>query len=435
MKVGIITFHRALNYGAVLQAYALVKYLRLQNVDCELIDYRCKYIEQFYKPLKANPIRETKAFIKEIIYTPKIIEKRRKFDKFISENICTTKPVYDLAELRELNNIYDVFITGSDQVWNRKWSGLDKTYFLSFAECGKKYSYAASFGVDNISPQDERECKKLLYDFSAISVRENSGSALIAKILNRSAEVSLDPTCLFDKDFWRKKATLPQESGYVLLYTLEKSDKLINLARSLARKHNAKVKFITDAIKKKLEFDYCSFLSPTEFVGLFANAGYVITNSFHGLMFATIFEKKVYLAYQERAGAPNSRLKDFINEFGMEQCVVSTDSCIDVKLDYRSIKQKMNQKQGFTKEYFNNILNNKKKIPKLYEQKENCCGCTACYRICPQEAIEMIPDEEGFLYPTINPEKCIYCCRCLKVCSFKENQKAKGYLGIKPVVV
>lgn len=76
-----------------------------------------------------------------------------------------------------------------------------------------------------------------------------------------------------------------------------------------------------------------------------------------------------------------------------------------------------------------NLQQNSDNLPQLYDKKENCCGCTACFAICPAKAIDMMPDEEGFLYPEVDPEKCIRCYRCLKVCAFKQDQRLRGYLN------
>ena len=230
MKVGIITFHRALNYGAVLQAYALQLFLKELNIESDIIDYRCPYIEEFYKPVKANPFRAPKMYIRELIYALPNISKRKKFEGFIAKNIKTSDAVCSREDLKALNSKYDYFIAGSDQVWNSKWSNFDKTFFLDFADPPKKYSYAASFGFDEVPKNEEATYEKLLADFQAISVRETTGVTIVDKLLHRKALVASDPSCLICKDEWKKIAATPKDSGYVLLYTLEKSDKLMSYA-------------------------------------------------------------------------------------------------------------------------------------------------------------------------------------------------------------
>ena len=124
MKVGVLTFHRALNYGAVLQAYALQKCLLMMGVECDIIDYRCPYIEEFYKPLKANFLKQPKMWLREVVYAPFNLKKRAKFEGFIQNFMKRTKVLNTQNDLQEINCLYDCFIAGSDQVWNFNWSLL-----------------------------------------------------------------------------------------------------------------------------------------------------------------------------------------------------------------------------------------------------------------------------------------------------------------------
>lgn len=435
MKVGIITFHRALNYGAVLQAYALQKCLLMMGVDCDIIDYRCPYIEQFYKPLKANPLKQPKMWMREMIYAPFNLKKRAKFEDFVQNFMKRTKVLNVQEDLQELNNFYDCFITGSDQVWNFNWSGFDEAYFLNFTETQKKNSYAASFGFDAIPNEMKEKYRWLLKDFRHISVRENTGQSIIKELLNREAAVSIDPSCLINKDEWSKIAIRPLEEGYILLYTLEKSEQLCSYARAMANKMKTRIIYISDALKKYSEFQYKSFLSPREFIGLFMNAGYVVTNSFHGLMFSVIFQKQFCLQYQQRSGAPNSRMIDFVQEFGLENRILSSDKLQETPIDYNSIEEHMLIKRNEAKEYLATVCNIKQHATvTLPISKSKCCGCGACSEICPRKAIEMKADKEGFLYPEINQERCVGCRQCQDVCAFSSGEAQLSGNPLKAIV-
>ena len=423
VKIGIITYHRALNYGAVLQAYALQKALMDIGIDSDVIDYRSEYIEYFYKPIKANPLKRPKMFLRELFFASSNSKKRKNFDTFINRYLNTSRTVCTQAELKALNDKYDLFITGSDQVWNLKWSGFDKAYFLDFAESSKKYSYAASFGFDAIPSGEEATYKKLLSDFEAISVRENTGRKIVDELLQKDARIDVDPTCLLTKADWESVCVKPSESGYVLVYTLEKSDELMAFAQNLAREQNKKVVLIADALRKTYDFEYKGFLSPSEFVGLFANADYVVTNSFHGLMFSVIFEKEFCIQYQKRANAPNSRLIDFIRDYGLESRVFSNSKDPCEKIDYEDVKTRMKSKADESIQYLLSMTEKKESNRVILPvAKEKCCGCRACEQSCPKKAIHMRSDEEGFLYPVINYNACISCKRCLNVCAFKERE-------------
>lgn len=427
MKVGIVTFHHALNYGAVLQTYALQQYLNSLGIDSDVIDYRSPYIEHFYKPIKANPIKNSKMFIREILYYSSNKKKRMRFDSFLKNYIKLSKTVRSQRDLRQINSEYDFFIAGSDQVWNLKWSGLDKIYFLDFADIHKKYSYAASFGFEKIPDGQNQVYQQLLSEFQAISVRENTGKEIIKNLLGKEAEVSVDPTCLISKSKWEEICIYPNEDEYVLVYMLDHSDDLISFAKKIAKERNTKIIYISDALRKEYYFDYRGFLSPTEFIGLFANAGYVITNSFHGLMFSVIFEKEFCIQYQKKAGAPNSRLIDFIHDYHLENRLLENLS-VEEKIDYIFVKKIMQKKVEQSKKYiFSLPFITKNCIIQLPHSKEKCCGCRACEQICPVSAITMQADEEGFIYPTINHDVCIKCKKCIGVCTlYKENKKDKS---------
>lgn len=417
MKVGIITFHRALNYGAVLQAYALQSYLNELGIESEVIDYRSEYIEHFYKPIKANPIKEFKKFLREILYAPSNIKKRWRFNVFIKKHIRLSKVVKNQSDLQALNNEYDFFLAGSDQIWNSRWSGFDKTFFLDFAFSSKKYSYAASFGTEMLSKEEAETIKNLLHDFQAISVRERTGEKIVRELVDKQAIVSVDPTCLIVKEKWEKICDKPTDSGYILMYTLEKSDELLSYAKKIAQERDERIICILDSLKKRKLVDAQGFLSPAKFLGLFANASCVVTNSFHGLLFSTIFEKEVCLQYQKGMHAPNSRLRDFVKEFGLEACVLGSENFAPSSIDYNVIKQRMKKHSDCSKNYLLSLPYRKRNTAfTVLASKEKCFGCRACEQICSQNAIVMKADNEGFLYPFVCQDLCISCKQCKKVC-------------------
>ena len=353
MNIGIITFHRALNYGAVLQAYALQYFLREMDIDSRIIDYRCKEIEYFYKPIKANPIKNTKKFLKECIFYMFNKIKRKKFMRFLNKNLLFTKKIDTKADMLNLNALFDCFITGSDQVWNNRWTGFDGTFFLDFAESKKKNSYAASFGFSSVPREYEKLYKKYLSDFNLLSVRELDGVEIVKHLTGKNAVLSIDPTCLISREEWIRVAKLPKEKDYVLLYLLEQSPYLEGIAKELAARRGIKVITIVDGLKKKKGIKKYGFLGPDEFLGLFHNARYIVTNSFHGLMFSVIFRKEFYISYQRYSGAPNSRLKSFIANYKLERRVLSENQPLfEEQIDYDEIESIIKLSKENSKNYF-----------------------------------------------------------------------------------
>ena len=179
MNFGIITFHRAVNYGAVLQTYALQEALRNLNIDSEVIDYRDNIIDNRFKFFYDKSLKK---LVKDFIYFPIFYRKNKKFEKFIEGNIVTTKKI--IRNCDELNQLkeFDQYITGSDQVWNYRLTNWDEAYFLDFVKDNKKKnSYAASFGMNEIPKKEQEKYKSLLSQFNHISVREENGIEIIHK--------------------------------------------------------------------------------------------------------------------------------------------------------------------------------------------------------------------------------------------------------------
>ena len=201
MKVGIITFHRAINYGAILQAYALKKKIdELGNVT-KVIDYVNLKEEKACKIINTNSL---KSFIGSLL---KFRFKKRKDIKFVDfrkKYLNLTPVVGTKGALKELNAQFNVFITGSDQVWNYNIIGGDMTYLLDFANEGKKNSYAASFGVINIEEKYKRQYSDLLNSFTNIAVREDAGAKIIRELCHKEVPVVLDPTLLLDAFEWMR---------------------------------------------------------------------------------------------------------------------------------------------------------------------------------------------------------------------------------------
>lgn len=145
MKVGILTFHRAINYGAVLQTFALQKVLS-RYCECEVIDYRCKYIENLYKPFNISKDRFIRSLISTILKYRSRKIKMIKFYKFLDNNVKLS-PSFNKSDLKNIEDNYDVFITGSDQVWNNSCAGFDKTYFLDFVSDKRKKFICCKFWI------------------------------------------------------------------------------------------------------------------------------------------------------------------------------------------------------------------------------------------------------------------------------------------------
>ena len=271
--------------------------------------------------------------------------KKRKFKNFEDNFLNLTKAVYVKNDLKNLSKKYDYIITGSDQVWNYLITNTDPTYLLDFVEDNyKKIAYAASFGVENVPDNLKEWYKNLLNDFKAISVREKQGQQIIKDLCNLDVPVVLDPTLLLNKNDWLKlNFHKVKRNKYILLYCLRKSDLLNEMAE--------KIKEVDDlelvALNPRTRFMYSKFSAatagPEEFVELFMNAEYVLTNSFHGMAFSINFNKKFLVDLDTKSAQnTNSRLLNILELLDLTDRIVSEPQDISKmyeEIDYKKVNE------------------------------------------------------------------------------------------------
>lgn len=373
MKIGIITIVRVFNYGAELQAYALQKKLELMGYNVEIIDYL------FYKHKKHKATRLSKPWInigferkvKELlyplIYSLKTFTRRKqqkilrdKFESFHKKNTRFSKVQYSrLDELYSAHSDYDIFIVGSDQVWN-PWSNTSlDPYFLTFAPEGKRrISYASSFGVSELPEQAIDKYKVRLNGLDEISVRESSAVELVKKLTGRIAEHVVDPTMLLTRSEWKQVAVKPpMDEPYILLYNVTKSDYAAKFANELSNKKNWKIVSIRPTAvseDKNAEVLYIHDAGPAEFLGWFIQASLVITNSFHGTAFSVNFNRPFFTVLP-KTKSNTSRQKSLLSLLKLDSRLLTEDDAFpdsrDIDIDFmeanRILKQQRNKSLDF----------------------------------------------------------------------------------------
>ena len=302
MKIGILTYHRAHNYGAMLQAYALLSYLRNNGHDVEIIDYwpdmhRIQYA--LIKPIVGNSIiSKIKCIIATTITFIRRYIRIRKFEnfsqKYLNLNSTIQYPMPDWGYLQ-----YDCIIVGSDQIWRNyesdgKHIGFDPVYFCqNIPKNIRCISYAASMGIIQLNKEDKDFLKNYLNRFSRILVRENSLKETIDE-LGFDSIIVVDPTLLLSKDEWNK--FLPNKrfhtTKYVLYYELVKSKEALVFAKRKAEELGCKLLIMDATIPLLPQRRHISYASPIEFLHAIRDAEFVIATSFHGTAFSVIFEKQ-----------------------------------------------------------------------------------------------------------------------------------------------
>lgn len=317
MKIAIITCHTPYNYGAVLQCYALVEYLKSQGHTPMVIDYQTP-------PIKKSFIYK---LIRNVVRCLDFRKCKKEFSSFLRTYIPLTKPFSNVQQLMKETPQVDVYLAGSDQIWNPKLeNGKDDAFFLRFIDDKRKISYAASVGDNFLTVQDFDNLQKKLSSFSAVSVRESSTARLFC-LHGIHAKSVLDPVFLLDKAHWLSFQQKKHEckEPYVLVYSFYRQRSLYQYARKLADSIQGSV-YVISTLLSDQRFDHDRFFwvpKPEEFVSLFANAHSVVTNSYHGLVFALMFEKPMHI-FDSITGM--DRINDLIECLHLREHIVKQDA-------------------------------------------------------------------------------------------------------------
>lgn len=301
MKIGILTFHCAHNYGAVLQCYALQETLKQIGHDVEVIDYRPQYlltsysIFNKYRILSKNPILMIRFFIREMLLLPVRIKRYHAFNEFIETKLNLSHRIMK----RDIPSSYDIYIMGSDQIWNPKITqGFDSVYFgyFDFHKGEKKYiSYAASMEANLFDTKSTQFYVKALNNFDALSVRETRLAELLQPLTTKKIEIVLDPTLLANRNIWNRIALEPSiKRKYVLMYQVRCNENTLRIANNIANQIGAVVIEIMSYPTRHFSKKQLPWSSPEEFLGLIKNAACVVTTSFHGTAFSIIFNRPFY---------------------------------------------------------------------------------------------------------------------------------------------
>ena len=356
-KIGILTFHRALSYGAMLQAYALQNFMLSLGIDNEIVDYNCKYMVDHYqknfRKTYGNPI---KGLGWNLLTLSGIKKERKTRDAFVRKHLVLSKS-YTADDISCAKDDYSAFITGSDQVFSPTCVGFDPVYFLTFAKPQQKFSYAASIATKTIPENIKDEFKNRIKDFSMYSLREQSGADIIKELTGRDAFVNIDPTLLLSRENWDKLATSVLNEPYIFLFTVHKPKNLINYALQLSKKTGLKVIYLNKlkSIKDK-NLQYMDPVTADKFVGLIKNASYVCTNSFHATAFSVIYHKK-FMVETETCKGKNIRSEELLTHLGLHNCIVSTNdkSDINAESDWGYVEEKLQQEREKSKNYLLSI--------------------------------------------------------------------------------
>lgn len=369
MKVGLLTVHCSKNPGASLQAHALAKKIMELGGNVEVINYCPIY---FLDPM--DPMKRKRWSIKEKIKAAIIGRaQQRRYRLFLDFNwkyLPRTTARYNTPEdLKAAKMDYDIYICGSDQIWNPENVNHDTSFFFDFVPEGKgaRVSYAASIGQDNLSVEDREWIRKGISHFDAISIREQAGVMLARELLNSDKIIqSIDPTLLYPGNYWRSMARKPAQNlpnRFILYYPIQ------NMAFSFdvigwIKKETGLPCIALDGGVKKNPYANVQIRSygPCEFLWLIDHADYIITNSFHGTVLSLLLKKRV-IAY--RHSTRNSRLESVLRLLNLNEIQISDLEDLK-KIDWKLICEKENmidellkEERKIAEEYLRSVLERK----------------------------------------------------------------------------
>lgn len=451
-KIGIVSCYFKDNYGSMLQAYATQKVLDNMGLENETFNIKgnVDFANGKKKYYKSQIFNYT--FIKSKIgmawlkvykklnkkLGKNIAIREKKYEEFRKE-INLTRPFHTYKELTENSKNYSSILVGSDQLW-LPVNVVADYYTLNWVPDNiSKVSYATSFGISQVPDKYKNAYTNFLNRLNYISVREDKGVELVKNLINKDATLVCDPTILLTKEEWLQIQSQEPiiKDKYILCYFLGKNIEHRKFAERLKEKTGCKIVSLNHAdeyVKYSDKFaDETPYdIGPKEFLNLIRNAQYVCTDSFHGTVFSLINNKKFFTfeRYSSKNGkvSTNSRIYSLLGIMNLQNRVLKgnedIDKVLNYEIDFNIVNEKLNEFRENSKKFLVQALSNSIEIQKendkikyiQIDDKSKCCGCTACKNICPQNAIEMKEDDEGFLYPNVNMDKCVNCGLCKKVC-------------------
>ena len=351
-KIGILTFHRAHNYGASLQCLALKKFIEKydENSKVKIINYANKKIDYDYSLFRidyTSLYTIIKSFLSSIIFMNKNLHRRKIYGKYISQYFDCTKICKNVKDIEKITQSYNYIIAGSDQIWNNESTGgIDEIYYLNFKTKAKKIAYAASLGKNKMN--DNRELyKKLLQNFDSISVRESDGCDIVGGILNTNIKNVIDPTLLLQYDEWMEyiKSDKPVDEKYIFVYTPNNINNFNDIVNYASEKLNLNIinfKKKDIGLKNVKRNLFCS--DPNDFLNYLYYSEIIVATSFHAVVFSIIFKKNFWVLSPKDN---SSRVSTLLSRLGLEDRTIESleefkEKDIRERIDYECVNNKLN---------------------------------------------------------------------------------------------
>ncbi len=439
-KVGIITVHKNVNYGANLQAFATNKFFNDSGFDCCVLDYTLpsedkqnklfSWLKQSWdnEPNKSLS-RKVKLFIALALSMGWKGKRLKAFSNFRKNHVKLSKPLKSKEDFGALD--INSIVCGSDQIWNPDIIGsINPIYFGNVLGVKNKISYAPSVGKEKYIESDEELVIPLIKALDYASVREADTAKYLQELSGRNIETVCDPVFLLDKEVYDSVSTKRLIKGdYVLLYSVVHNDKLTEIAVDYARRNGLKLIEIASSKDKDATHKQILNYGPSEFLSAIKHAKTVITNSFHGTAFSIIYEKDFYVYNNKARG---SRILNVLEKAGLSSRLVESEIISNhATINYGEVNDSLLPFIKSSKEFLLNALN----VEKEELAGVNCIGCGACASVCSVNAIKLVTNSEGFITSVVDKTKCVNCNLCKKVCpalnEVNKNQVSKSVYAFK----
>ena len=427
-KIGIITVHRNVNYGANLQAFASNKFINNQGFNAEIIDYlpseldKDNYLLSWLKlswdnGKKGSILHKIKLFVALLMSAPHKNKKIKAFYTFRKKQCNLSEKFKNVDGI--INANFTDIVCGSDQVWNPDITGgIKPIYFGDVLGIKNKISYAASMGKEKYNETDEKLASDLIKNMDYVSVREEKSVAYIEEISGKKVTHVCDPVFLLEKVEYEKIAKpIKCKKPYILVYSVVGNNTMLNAAIEFANKKGLDLVEICQNKKRGFKHIQLTSASPEEFLGAIKNAQYVVTNSFHGTAFSLIFNKELYVFDNKERG---SRITGLLEKAGLSSRINEEKIIEQENIDYSKIENNLKDYIACSKEFLLNALSSKKEAT-----TKNCVGCGACKAVCKKDAISLIKNKQDFIKSFIDTNKCVDCGLCKKACP-TENPPSKN---------
>lgn len=354
MKIGILTYHRSENYGALLQAVALRSKLQEMGHDAYFIDYFPDYHVKLYKPFSVDVCSQysVKGQMAYLLEYPLRKKRHHVFQDFIQKEI--------VPYCRRMDEEFDVVFYGSDQIWRKQEAlgDFNPVYFGKNEIPAKIHaSYAASMGVMNLNDEEKKKLKELVTHLKYVSVREVALKELIEGLGVKDIRLDIDPTLLLTNSEWNHTihSTLSFKKDFVLIYDLQLNCFDRDAIEEFAKKRNLDVIRLV-GIARKFPTYYCRSLDgPYEFLSLIRAAKYVFTSSYHGLVFSLINKKQFFTSFNNNA----VRAESILSYLGLSERMLSLRTANIPEsgdIDYNQVSHKMDEARKESVSYIKTVL-------------------------------------------------------------------------------